>query len=468
MNGTRFSGYLRLFILLMVAMTLTEIAPDAAEAKERASHFTLKNGMEVVVIPDHRAPVVTHMVWYRVGSADETPGKSGIAHFLEHLMFKGTDKIARGAFSKIISRNGGQDNAFTSQDTTSYHQRVAKDRLELVMDMEADRMTGLKLLNEDVLTERDVILEERRSRVDNSPQSILNEELLSALYQSHPYGIPVIGWHHEMAELSRSDAFEFYKNYYAPNNAVLIVAGDVTRDEVEKLAKKYYEPIPTRPEVKRSIRSSEPPHRAARRVKLVDPRAGKPMLERLYLAPSYSTAKAGEAEAIDLLIKITSSGSTSRFYKKLVIEQRKASAVGGWYTGTAVDSGRIGFYAMALDGVSMSDVEASMEAVLDDIKSNGVTEKELERAKSGFLADYVYENDSQSSLARRYGWGLITGQKIADIEAWPDRVSKVSVADIQAAAKKFLDIKHSVTGELLLPTKAKKQAVKKQAPASKS
>jgi len=292
--------------------------------------------------------------------------------------------------------------------------------------------------------------------------------LLSALYQSHPYGIPVIGWHHEMAELSRDDAFEFYKNYYAPNNAILVVAGDVTRDEVKKLAEKYYEPIPARPEVKRSIRSAEPPHRAARRVKLVDPRAGKPMFERLYLAPSYSTAKPGEAEAIDLLIKIASSGSTSRFYKKLVIEERKASAIGGWYTGTAVDSGRIGFYAVVSDGVSMSDVEASIDGVLDEIKTNGVTATELERAKSGFLADYVYGNDSQSSLARRYGWGLITGQKIADIEAWPDRVSKVTAEQIQAAAKKFLDVRRSVTGELVPPIKAKKQAGKKPPKPSKS
>ena len=271
MDRLEFPGFKSVFILLMVAMamTLTQLAPHPAQAKNRASHFTLKNGMEVVVIPDHRAPEVTHMVWYRVGSADEMPGRSGIAHFLEHLMFKGTDKIARGAFSKIISRNGGQDNAFTSQDTTSYHQRVAKNRLPLVMEMEADRMTNLKLLNEDVLTEREVIIEERRSRVDNSPQSILNEEMLSALYQSHPYGIPVIGWHHEMAKLSRDYAFEFYNNFYAPNNAILVVAGDVTADEVKKLAEKFYEPIPKRPDVKRSQRSSEPPHRAARRVELI-------------------------------------------------------------------------------------------------------------------------------------------------------------------------------------------------------
>ena len=446
-----------------MAMTFTQLAPDNAAAKRGASHFTLKNGMEVVVIPDHRAPVVTHMVWYRVGSADEKSGRSGIAH-----LFKGTDKIARGAFSKIISRNGGQDNAFTSQDTTAYYQRVAKDRLPLVMEMESDRMTNLKLLDEDVLTERDVIIEERRSRVDNNPQSILNEELLSALYQSHPYGIPVIGWKHEMAELSRDYAFDFYHNFYAPNNAVLVVAGDVTVDEVRKLAQKYYEPIPRRDEVKRSQRPHEPPHRAARRVELEDPRAGKPMIERLYLAPSYTTAEGGEGEAIDLLVQIAANGATSRLYKKLVIEDKKASSVGGWYTGTALDSGRIGIYAIASDGVAMSDLEAGIDAVLEDIKSNGVTDKELERAKTGFLADFVYGNDSQTSMARRYGWGLITGQKISDIEGRPARVSKVSTSDIQAVAKKFLVRKRSVTGTLMQPGAKKIQAKQKTIAPSKS
>ena len=460
--------FTHVFTLLLISMTVIQIAHDTASAKRNVSHFTLKNGMEVVVIPDHRAPVVTHMVWYRVGSADERPGRSGIAHFLEHLMFKGTEKIARGAFSKIISRNGGQDNAFTSQDATAYFQRVAKDRLPLVMEMESDRMTNLKLLDEDVLTERDVIIEERRSRVDNNPRSILNEELLATLYQSHPYGIPVIGWKHEMAKLSRDYAFEFYNNFYAPNNAILVVAGDVTVDEVRKLAQKYYEPIPRRDEVKRSERSQEPPHRAARRVELVDPRAGKPMFQRLYLAPSFTTAKDGEGEAIELLMQIAANGATSRLYKKLVVADKKASSIGGWYTGTAVDSGRIGLYAIASDGVEMSDLEAGIDAVLEDIKTNGVTEKELERAKSGFLADYVYANDSQTSMARRYGWGLITGQTISDIEGRPARVSKVSAADVQAVAKKYLDKKSSVTGTLMPPPAKKIQADQKTLMGSRS
>ena len=206
-------------------MLASALAASPAYAEPRAAEFTLDNGMRLIVVPDHRAPVVTHMVWYKVGAADEPAGSSGIAHFLEHLMFKATDKIPAGEFSKIVSRIGGQDNAFTGHDMTAYFQRVAKDRLPLVMEMEADRMTGLRLTENDVLTERDVILEERRSRVDNDPSSILNEQMMAALYLNHSYGIPVIGWEHEIAKLSRDDAFNFYHRYYAPNNAIVVVSG---------------------------------------------------------------------------------------------------------------------------------------------------------------------------------------------------------------------------------------------------
>ena len=247
--------------------------PTVANAT-RASVAKLDNGMDVVVIPDHRAPVVTHMVWYRVGAADEQPGVSGIAHFLEHLMFKATENMASGEFSKTIARLGGQDNAFTSQDVTAYFQRIARDRLPTVMKMEAERMTKLRLEEKEVLTERDVIKEERRSRTDNNPSSILAEEMNAALYQSHPYGIPIIGWMHEIGDLTREDALSFYRRHYAPNNAILIVAGDVTLDEVLKLASDTYAKVPNNPQVKPYKRPTEPPAKAARRVELIDARAG--------------------------------------------------------------------------------------------------------------------------------------------------------------------------------------------------
>jgi zinc protease len=401
------------------------------------------------VVPDNRAPVVTHMVWYRVGAADEPPGVSGIAHFLEHLMFKSTEKIPNGEFSKIISRIGGQDNAFTGHDVTAYYQRVAKDRLRQVMEMEADRMVNLKLVEKEVLTERDVILEERRSRTENSPAALLDEQINAALYLSHPYGLPVIGWEHEMAKLSRDDAMAFYKKFYAPNNAILVVTGDVTPEEVKSLADSTYGKIAANPEVRARPRPQEPPHRAPRRVELKDVRAGKPSLQRAYVVPSYLTAAPGEAEALDLLMKIAASGPTSRLYKALVVDRKIASSTGGWYSGTARDSGKIAIYGVPADGVGLDKLEAAMDAVLAEVRKDGVTQAELDRAKKSYLAEYVYETDNQATLARRYGWSLTVGRTVADIEEWPDRIAKVTLADVQKAAARYLDIRRSVTGTLL-------------------
>ena len=420
-----------------------------AQSGPRAHDLVLDNGMQVIVVSDHRAPVVTHMVWYRVGGADEPPGVSGIAHFLEHLMFKSTDKIANGEFSKIISRLGGQDNAFTGHDVTAYFQRVSKDRLKTVMEMEADRMINLKLDEKEVLTERQVILEERRSRVENSPSAILDEQMNAALYMSHPYGIPVIGWEHEMAKLSPADAMTFYKRFYAPNNAILVVTGDVTVDEVKTLAEATYGKVPSNRQVTWLPRRQEPQHRAARRVELKDPRAGKASLHRLYLAPSYLSATDGEAEALDLLLKISASGPTSRLYKKIVMEDKLASSAGGWYSGAARDSGKISMYAVAADGIGLDKVEAGVDAVIADVRTNGVTEAELERARKSYLAEYIYESDNQTSLARRYGWSLTVGRTLKDIEEWPARISKVTADDIKKVADKYLDVRHSVTGTLV-------------------
>ncbi len=454
------------FAVFAAGAILGAVRPAMAEA--RASHFKLGNGMEVVVIPDHRAPVVTHMVWYRVGAADEKPGKSGIAHFLEHLMFKGTEKIAPGDFSKIIARNGGEDNAFTGHDATAYFQRVAKDRLPLIMEMEADRMENLRLLEKDVLTERKVILEERRSRVDNSPSSILGEQMMAALYQSHPYGVPVIGWEHEIAELEQPDAIKFYQRYYAPNNAILVVAGDVTEAEVRKLAKKTYGKAKPRAERVRDARPREPKHAAPVRVTLEDPRAGSATIQRYYLSPAYSSAEPGEAEALELLMKVATSGTTSRLYKSLVVEKKKAADAGGWYGGSGLDSGRLGVYAVAAEGVAISEVEAAIDEVLADVRENGITQKELDRARMDAIASHIYGSDSQSSLARRYGWALASGRTVADVESWPERLRKVSVEDVKRVAQKHLIEKQSITGILLPVEKATKRSKKGNDEARKS
>ncbi|CAA2142374.1 putative zinc protease [Hyphomicrobium sp. ghe19] len=448
----RLATCFRSSLLTSLAVLMLAVNPQAhaADGATRAAEFKLSNGMDVVVIPDHRSPVVTHMVWYRVGAADEVGGVSGIAHFLEHLMFKSTDKIPVGEFSKIVGRLGGQDNAFTGNDATAYFQRVAKDRLGKMMEMEADRMVNLRLDEKEVLTERDVILEERRSRIENNPSSILDEQMNAALYLNHPYGKPVIGWYHEMAKLSRQNALDFYKHYYAPNNAILVVSGDVTVDEVKKLADETYGKIPANPSVPSTRnRPSDPPQLVARRLTLKDPRAGNYSFQRYYQAPSYVTAKPGEAEALDILMKIAGSGSTSRLYKKLVVEQKLASSAGGDYSGYGLDGGTISLYAVAADGVPLEKIEAASDAVLADILKNGVTDQELTRAKNSYLADYVYDSDNQATLARRYGWNLAVGRTVADVEAWPANISKVTADDVKKVAAKYLDLNDSVTGYLV-------------------
>ena len=436
-------------LLTWVTLMMLALAPSDVQAEPHVSTFKLENGLEVVVIPDHRAPVVTHMIWYKVGAADEPRGVSGIAHFLEHLMFKSTEKIPLGEFSKIVARLGGQDNAFTGHDVTSYFQRISKDRLATVMEMEADRMVNLRLTEKEVLTERDVILEERRSRIENNPAAIMDEQMNATLYYSHPYGIPVIGWEHEMEKLSPEDAMSFYKQFYAPNNAVLVVAGDVTAEEVRALAEKTYGAVPANPKVPAvRARPQEPPQRAARRVAYSDPRAGKASFHRDYIAPSYMTAKPGEAEALDLLMKIAADGATSRIYKRLVVEEKIASSAGGSYSGSGLDSGTISLYAIATKPDDLPKIEASIDKVLAEIREGGITEAELNRARSSYIADYIYENDDQASLARRYGWGVALGRTVEQIETWPEALKKVTVDDVKRAANAYLDLRRSVTGYL--------------------
>ena len=410
--------------------------------------FELDNGMEVVVIPDHRVPVVTHMVWYRVGSADEPRGVSGIAHFLEHLMFKGTDTIPPGEMSKIVARNGGRDNAFTSYDYTAYFQRVAVDRLPLVMEMEADRMTNLKLVDEVVLPERSVILEERRQRTDNEPLSLLSERVNAALYVHHPYGVPIIGWKHEIEKLDREDAISFYKKHYAPNNAILVVAGDITAEELRPLAEKYYGVIPPG-KIDDRVRVSDPPVITSQRVVLKDARAKQARVTQQLIVPSYLTAEDGEAEALEVLAQILGGGSTSRMYQEVVVDKKLGASAGTWYQGGAVDNGKFGVFAVPRAGVDINDVEAALIDSVDKLISEGVTNEELERAKNSLVAEAVYARDSQQSMAYSLGTTVTTGSTVEDFLAWPDRISAVTADQVNAVAQKYLVQDRTVTGILL-------------------
>ena len=425
------------------------VAPNHAASGPEISHSKLANGMEVVVIPDRRTPVVTHMVWYRVGSADEPPGKSGIAHFLEHLMFKGTEKNPAGRFSKVLATLGGQENAFTSSDYTGYFQRVTRDRLKMVMEFEADRMTGLKLTDDAVLPERNVVLEEQNSRVANNPSAKLGEEVQAALFLNHPYGRPVIGWRHEIEKLDRKDAIDFYNRWYTPNNAILVVAGDVTADEVKALAEETYGKIAPRAEIGPRMRPQEPEQRSVRTVTFADPRVTQPSLQRSYLVPSAANAKAGESEALEVLSQILGSGNNSRLYSKLVIEKPMATSIGAWYQGSALDSTRFGVYGTPRSDVTLKDLEEAMDSVIAEVAENGVNNDELERAKIKLVADVVYAQDSQATMARWYGGALTTGLTVDHLKTWPDRVQKVTPEQVRDAAKTWLDKRRSVTGYLV-------------------
>src|SRR5437016_2936314 len=310
---------------VLAVMTVTLAGSLRTDAAPNVSHFTLANGLEVVVIPDRRTPVVTHMLWYRVGAADETAGKTGLAHFLEHLMFKGTEKNPQGLFSQTVATIGGQENAFTSSDYTGYFQRVPRERLRTVMEFESDRMTGLTLREDEVKPELQVVLEEQNMRVANNPGARLDEQMEAVLYLNHPYGRPVIGWRQELEKLTREDALEFYKRFYTPNNAILVVAGDVTAEEVKKLAEDIYGKVPRITEIGPRVRPQEPVHEAPRTVTLADPRVTQPSVSRYYLVPSSTTARPGGSEALDVLAHALGRGSNSPLYQALVAH--KAIAV---------------------------------------------------------------------------------------------------------------------------------------------
>ncbi len=420
---------------------IPKIAPNAVQ-------FTLDNGLGVVVIPDRRAPVVTHMIWYRVGAADEETGQSGIAHFLEHLMFKGTTAHPNGRFSERISEIGGEENAFTSADYTAYFQRVAKEHLGEMMAFEADRMTNLILGDEVVLPERDVVLEERRQRIENDPGSLLSEALSATLFKNHPYGRPVIGWQHEIRDLDRQTALDFYRRYYTPNNALLVVAGDVGPDEVKVLAEKTYGRIAARPEAVRAPRPAEPPMVGPHTLTVRDDKVREPTLQRAFITPSSTTATDGTAEALSVLADIVGGGSTSRFYDGLVRGKGVATYAGAYYQSSGVDNTRFVIYGVPKPGVSLVDLEAEMERVIADLVENGVSEEELSRAKSSVVAQAIYSQDSQQSLARIVGSALTNGRNLEDVQTWPERIQAVTAEQVREAAKAYLDPDRSVTGYL--------------------
>nr|WP_103257211.1 pitrilysin family protein [Tabrizicola aquatica] len=439
-----------------MALSLAFVLPVAAEP---VTTFTLDNGLEVVVIEDHRAPVVVQMIWYRVGAADEPAGHSGIAHFLEHLMFKGTDKVAPNAFSGIVEAQGGDDNAFTSWDYTAYFQRIAADRLDLVMEMEADRMRNLRLTEEDVLTERQVILEERAQRTDSSPGALLSEQMRAAQFQNHPYAIPIIGWRHEMEQLSREDALEYYQRFYAPNNATLVIAGDVEPEAVRALAEQHYGPLEPSEGIVPRERPQEPPQLAERRLSLADERVSEPYVLRTYLAPERDPGNQKDAAALTVLAELLGgNGQTSVLARALQFDTQTAVYASAFYDGTSIDDATFGLIVVPAPGVTLEAAEAAMDQVVADFLETGPDPAALERIRMQVRASDIYARDNVNALARRYGEALSVGLTVADVESWDEALSAVTEADVIAAAQKVFDRRNAVTGWLTRPEPAAEPA----------
>lgn len=436
----------RMMLALMAVAVL--MISGAADAKVyEPESVTLANGMQVVAITDRRVPVVTHMVWYKVGGADEAPGETGLAHFLEHLLFKGTEKVPSGQFSRTVSRNGGEGNAFTGYDYTAYFQTIASDKLPLVMEMEADRMVNLTLDPEEVASEREVVLEERRSRIDNNPGSLLGERTNAALYLNYPYRRPLIGWAHEIKALTRENALAFYRKWYAPNNAVLVVAGDITMDELKPLAEKYYGVIPARavPDRKRPM---EPEQISARRVEFSHPQVGQVSWSRRYQAPSRFYGESDQVMPLAVLAEVIGGGATSRLYRSLVIDRKIALSAGASYSGSSIGPGTFSFYAVPAEGQTEEALEAAFEEEIAAILRDGVDAREVARAVKSMRISAVYARDSVTAPAHAVGQALALGRTIEEIESWPDQVGAVTQEQVMQAARAVLGTPAHVTSIL--------------------
>jgi len=441
---------------LGAAALIGAAATGWAAVADPVTAFTLDNGLEVVVIEDHRAPAVVHMLWYRVGAADEPPGLSGIAHFLEHLMFKGTDSRAPGEFSAVVESVGGRDNAFTSWDFTAYHQRVSAEYLGLMMAMEADRMANLAFTEAEWLPERDVILEERGEVVESRPGGLFNEQMRAALFQNHPYGVPIIGWRHEMEGLTGAHAMELYAAHYGPNNAVLIVAGDVTPEQVRALAEEHYGPIPPNPAIAPRIRPQEPPHLAGRRLEMTDPRVAQPYVMRQYLAPARRSGDQSEAAALTVLAELLGGSSTTSVLARALTfgEGAPALSASAWYSPVALDDTTFTLAVVPAEGVSLAEAEAAMDAAVARFMEEGVDAAQFERVQTRIRAAEIFGRDSLQARARSMGMALTSGLTVEDVEGWTAALMAVTPDEVMAAAEAVFDRRRSVTGWLKGPEDA--------------
>lgn len=428
----------------------------SAESTPATESFTLKNGLEVIVIPNHRIPAVNHTLWYKIGAADDPAGKSGLAHFHEHAMFLGTEKYKKGEYVNIISRNGGQQNAFTGHDATAYYVNISKENLPLAMKMEADRMGNLTASDVDMEKEREVIIEERRMRTDNNPDALLSEQINAALFRHHPYHLPVIGWKHEMETLTKQDVLDFHKKWYHPNNAILIIGGDVTAQEVKLLAEKYYGDLP-KVDVPARRWNEEPPQIAQRRIIMQHSQVSQPELSLSYATSSLGYGKKEQALPLFVLAQVLGGGKASRLYHSLVSEQKLAAAVSVDYNGFTRGPGEFTIEISPEQGISPAKLEEALNKELVSFLKNGLKDDELSRAKILLKAETVFTRDGLSGMANIMGWVRMVGLDSEYFSRWSKSVDEISAEAVLNVAKDTLKNEQSVVG-LLLPEDTKKKA----------
>ncbi len=445
------SSRLAAAVLALGTLAVQGLACGDARAdvrKTTVEQFTLANGMEVIVIPNHRIPAVSQMVWYRVGAGDDPAGKGGLAHFHEHAMFLGTEKHKAGEFAAIAAGRGGDQNAFTNRDATAYYISVPRAELPLAMDLESDRMRALTPTPEAIEKEREVIIEERRMRTDNNPDALLAEQVDAALFRNHPYGRPVIGWKHEMQGLTRQDVLDFHRRWYAPGNALLIISGDTTAAEVRPLAEKYYGRIPARPVPSRRW-TDEPPQNVKRRLVLHHANVKQPKWSRTYAAPGVAYGAREHAIPMMVFATLLGEGKTSRLYQSLVVAQKLASGVSARYDAFNIGPGTFEISIVPEKGVDMAALEKAVDAQLADALSKPIADDELVRARNLLRAETIFARDSLTSVARIMGTIRLCGLDTGYFDRWPEMIAAATPEQISDAAKFIIRSDASVTSWLL-------------------
>jgi len=418
-------------VLILSALAL------APAAQAEPHEFTLANGLRLIVKEDHRAPTVVQQVWYRAGSMDESPGTTGVAHVLEHMMFKGTRRVGPEEFSRLVAEAGGRDNAFTSTDFTVYHEQVHRDRLPFVMRLEADRMANLAIRPREFAREIKVVMEERRLSTEDQPRALLDENLLATAFAAHPYKWPTIGWMQDLQDMTWGDALAWYKSWYAPNNATLVVVGDVDPEQVAAWARRYYGPLARKALPPRKPQS-EPAQRGMKRVILKAP-AELPYVRFGYKAPVLrDPAKDWEPFAIAVLVKVLGGNDAARLNQTLVRERRIATSAGAEYELISRGPGMVLLNAAAAQGHGGDEIESALRELVARVAAQGITPEELQRAKVQLLAELVYKRDSFFAQAMELGELESSGLSFRDADRIPERFKAVSAEQVQSVAAKYL------------------------------